>query len=86
LWQSFPADRVLLSEGGAVASQTDNERSLATTKTELTEGKHYSEVELLSQTVAGEYEQHLHRHQQAQLRPYRSILPQEMRVVCGNGV
>jgi hypothetical protein len=40
----------LLSEGGAVATQTaDEEWSLTTTETELTEGKHYWEVELLSE-------------------------------------
>ena len=52
LWRSFPADRVLLSEGGAVATQTVNAKwSLTTTETELTEGKHYWEVELLSESV-----------------------------------
>jgi hypothetical protein len=49
LWRSFPADRVLLSEGGAVATHTTGEEwSLTTTETELTEGKHYWEVEQLS--------------------------------------
>jgi hypothetical protein len=49
---SFSADRVLLSEGGAVAAQTtDEEWSLTTTETELTEGKHFWEVELLSKNV-----------------------------------
>jgi hypothetical protein len=49
LWRSFPADHISLSEGGAVATQTtDEEWSLTTTETELTEGKHYWEVELLS--------------------------------------
>jgi hypothetical protein len=42
----------LLSEGGAVATQTaDDEDSLTTTETELTEGKHYWEVELLSEDM-----------------------------------
>jgi hypothetical protein len=42
----------LLSEGGAVATQTaDAEWSLATTETELTEGKHYWEVELVSEDM-----------------------------------
>jgi hypothetical protein len=42
----------LLSEGGAVATQTvEEEWSLTTTETELTEGKHYWEVELLSENV-----------------------------------
>ena len=54
LWRSFPADRVLLSEGGAVATHTHNthtEWSLTTTEIELTEGKHYWEVELLSEDM-----------------------------------
>jgi hypothetical protein len=54
LWRSFPADLVLLSEGGTVATQTaDEEYSLTTTETELTEGKHYWEVELLSEEDMG---------------------------------
>jgi hypothetical protein len=41
---------VALSEEGAVATQiTDEEDSLTTTGVELTEGKHYWEVELLSE-------------------------------------
>jgi hypothetical protein len=48
LWQTFAADRVVLSEDGAVVTQTINEWSLTTTGNELTEGKHYWEVELLS--------------------------------------
>ena len=52
MWRSFPADRVLLSEGGAVATQTVNAKwSLTTTGTELTEGQHYWEVELLSKNT-----------------------------------
>jgi hypothetical protein len=52
LWRTFPADRVTLSEGGAVATQTGNhQESLTTTGIELTEGKHYWEVELLSKSV-----------------------------------
>jgi hypothetical protein len=51
LWRSFLADRVLLSEGGAVATQTANGESLTTTEIELTEGKHYWEVELLSEDM-----------------------------------
>jgi hypothetical protein len=47
---------VLLSEGGAVATQTTDEGwSLTTTETELTEGKHYWEVELLSESMAGTF-------------------------------
>jgi hypothetical protein len=57
LWHTFAEDRVALSEGGAVATHTgdDDETwnhesfSLTTTKTELTEGRHYWEVELLSE-------------------------------------
>jgi hypothetical protein len=56
LWRTFPADRVTLSEGGAVATHTaQGLRSLTTTEIELTEGKHYWEVELLSENVAGIY-------------------------------
>jgi hypothetical protein len=52
LWRTFPADRIMLSEGGAVATQSwDTYRSLTTTGIELTEGKHYWEVELLSEDV-----------------------------------
>jgi hypothetical protein len=53
LWRKFPAAHVTLSEGGAVATQTaaQGEWSLATTETELSEGKHYWEVELLSNIV-----------------------------------
>jgi hypothetical protein len=54
LWQTFPAGRITLSEGGAVATQTvDEEWSLTTTETGFTEGKHYWEVELLSERVNG---------------------------------
>jgi hypothetical protein len=48
LWRTFPEGGVTLSEGGAVATQTDIGHSLATTEIELTEGRHYWEVELLS--------------------------------------
>jgi hypothetical protein len=52
LWRTFPTDRVTLSEDGAVATQdAGSELSLTTTEFELTEGKHYWEVELLSQCV-----------------------------------
>jgi hypothetical protein len=51
LWLNFPADRVTLSEDGAVASQTAQKWSLTTTGIELTEGKHYWEVELLSEDM-----------------------------------
>jgi hypothetical protein len=56
LWRTFPADRVTLSEDGAVATQTQRgEISLTTSGIELTEGKHYWEVELLSQSVGYTY-------------------------------
>jgi hypothetical protein len=49
LWRTFPADRVTLSEDGAVATHTmEDDYSLTTTEIELTAGKHYWEVELLS--------------------------------------
>jgi hypothetical protein len=52
LWRTFPADRVTLSEGGAVATKTvGTSMSLTTTGTEITEGKHYWEVELLSKDM-----------------------------------
>jgi hypothetical protein len=60
LWRTFPEDRVTLSEGGAVATHTgdefaedrgDDPFTLTTTETELTEGRHYWEVELLSERV-----------------------------------
>jgi hypothetical protein len=53
LWRTFAEDCVSLSEGGAVATHThDGQFSLTTTGTELTEGKHYWEVELLSESVS----------------------------------
>jgi hypothetical protein len=51
LWRIFPADRVTLSKGGAVATQTVEGRSLTTTGTEMTEGKHFWEVERLSRSA-----------------------------------
>jgi hypothetical protein len=52
LWRTFAADRVTLSEGGALATQTAScHISLTTTGIEITEGKHYWEVELLSESV-----------------------------------
>jgi hypothetical protein len=47
VWRTFAEGEVTLSEGGAVATQMGGSRSLTTTGTELTEGKHYWEVELL---------------------------------------
>jgi hypothetical protein len=53
LWRTYAEDRVSLSEGGVVATQILNCKcSLTTTGTELMEGKHYWEVELLSEAVA----------------------------------
>jgi hypothetical protein len=50
LWRTFAEGSVTLSEGGAVATQhiINEEWSLTTTGTELTEGRHYWEVEVLS--------------------------------------
>jgi hypothetical protein len=68
LWRTFPDDYVELSEGGTVATQLqDHEEyedeegedvyafSHVTTGIELTEGRHYWEVELLSEDVGGIY-------------------------------
>jgi hypothetical protein len=52
LWRTFLADRITLTEDGAVATQTNGGSfSLTTTGTELAEGKHYWEVELLSEKL-----------------------------------
>jgi hypothetical protein len=51
LWRTFPDNCVTLSEDGAVATQTVTDNSLTTTETELTEGKDYWELELLSESV-----------------------------------
>jgi hypothetical protein len=55
LWRTFAEGRVTLSEGGAVATQhnINQELSLTTTGTELTEGRHYWEVELISENMGG---------------------------------
>jgi hypothetical protein len=84
VWRTFAEGRVALSEEGAVATQiteADAAYSLTTTGVELTEGKHYWEVELLSEGSGGGIVdidcylfcylisigvRHLHRHQQAQ--------------------
>jgi hypothetical protein len=57
MWRTFAEGRVTLSEGGAVASMTKGSGlyTLATTGTELTEGKHYWEVELLSKHMGGTF-------------------------------
>jgi hypothetical protein len=60
VWRTFAEGRVALSEEGAVATQITKaeeedkeEYSLTTTGVELTEGKHYWEVELLSEDSRG---------------------------------
>jgi hypothetical protein len=56
LWRAFPADRVTLSEDGAVAAHTmEHTYSFTTSGIELTEGKHYWEVELLSENMSSTY-------------------------------
>jgi hypothetical protein len=59
LWRTFPEDLVELSEGRAVASQVkfnenDEDCSHISTGTELTKGRHYWEVELLSKGNIGD--------------------------------
>jgi hypothetical protein len=52
VWRTFPEGCVALSEEGAVATQIREVEAaypLTTTGVELTEGKHYWEVELLSE-------------------------------------
>jgi hypothetical protein len=54
LWRTFPDEDVELGDGGTVVTQTmdnDNDWSHVTTEVELTEGRHYWEVELLSENV-----------------------------------
>jgi hypothetical protein len=54
LWRTFPDEYVELSDGGTVATHiTDNDANYShvTTRVELTEGRHYWEVELLSATM-----------------------------------
>jgi hypothetical protein len=58
VWRTFAEGCVALSEEGAVATQITEEHdkeefSLTTTGVELTEGKHYWEVELLSEGSEG---------------------------------
>jgi hypothetical protein len=48
VWRTLPAGHVVLSEEGALATQKVEGWSLITTGIELTEGKHYWQVELLS--------------------------------------
>jgi hypothetical protein len=49
VWRTFAEDKVTLSEGEAVATQTGGCHTLTTTGIELTEGRHYWEVELLTE-------------------------------------
>jgi hypothetical protein len=56
VWRTFHEENVELSEGGTVATEiSDNDRlySHVTTGVELTEGRHYWEVELLSEDGSG---------------------------------
>jgi hypothetical protein len=56
LWRTFAADRITLSEGSAVATQAlQYAWSLTTTGIELRAGKHYWEVELLSEILGNTY-------------------------------
>jgi hypothetical protein len=52
LWRTFPEEHVTLSEAGAVATLTSElTATVVTTGIELTEGRHFWEVELLSENV-----------------------------------
>jgi hypothetical protein len=51
VWRTFAEDLIQLSEDGAVATPTKRGWSLTTTGVELTEGKHYWEVELMELTT-----------------------------------
>jgi hypothetical protein len=54
VWRTFAEGHVALSEEGAVVTQfTEDQVSLITTGVELAEGKHYWEVELLSEDGGG---------------------------------
>jgi hypothetical protein len=56
VWQTFAEDRVVLSEGGAVVTHNaETKWSLTTSGVVLTEGRHYWEVELLSEFVMDTY-------------------------------
>jgi hypothetical protein len=47
LWRTFASDRLKLSEGGMVATQTSTDHSLTTTGMGITAGRHYWEVEIV---------------------------------------
>jgi hypothetical protein len=54
VWRTFPDDYVEVSDGGTVATQMtdlDDDWSHVTTGAELTEGRHYWEVALLSENM-----------------------------------
>jgi hypothetical protein len=54
VWRTFNEEKVILSEGGAVATKTDDnygDSILVTSGVELTAGKHYWEVEMLNNDV-----------------------------------
>jgi hypothetical protein len=53
MWRTFAEGEIMLSEGGAVATETGGSYTLTTSGTELTEGRHYWEVELLSEDMSG---------------------------------
>jgi hypothetical protein len=58
LWRTFPEEYVELSEGGTVATETANipgndDYSHVTTSVKLTEGRHYWEVEVISENMDG---------------------------------
>jgi hypothetical protein len=57
MWRTFAEGEVMLSESGAVATQTGGSGiySLTTSGTELTAGKHYWEVEVLSEQMGGTF-------------------------------
>jgi hypothetical protein len=56
VWRTFAEERVQLSEDGAVvATKIDTGGTLTTTGVELTEGKHYWEVELVSESLSNIY-------------------------------
>ena len=50
-WRTWPEDRVSVSEEGLLVTQTADEVSLTHTGEELTEGRHYWEVEIAGQAT-----------------------------------
>jgi hypothetical protein len=56
-WRTFPEECVELSEGGTVVTQIKDadDLILATTGVELTKGRHYWEMEVLSEDLGGIY-------------------------------